>query len=168
MGWVRSKSQKQVGAGRQQASGLRGTGPYPTTMKGKTYSMNVSDMSEEEIDEAVSDALHGIIKATDLWQEKKSFHQEVTDALFDILRSRNLTIFDVLIKRDEKICEILDEPTKDITEGRVLEGSIDTEAVKVYNLRSKDPDGNFELLYKNEFRKDIQMTLHTERKRLKM
>ena len=74
----------------------------------------------------------------------------------------------MLIKRDEKVCEILDEPTKDIPEGKMLEGSIDTETVKVYNLRSKDPNGNFELLYDNEFRKDIQMTLHTERKRIKM
>ena len=137
-------------------------------MQDKTYSMNVSDMTEEEIDEAVSDALHGIVKATDLWQEKKSFRQEVTDALFDILKRRDLTIFDVLIKRDEKVCEILGEPTKDIPEGRVLEGSIDAETVKVYNLRSRDPDGNFELLYDNEFRKNIQMTLYTERKRIKM
>lgn len=137
-------------------------------MQGKTYSMNVSDMTEDEIDESVSDALHGIIKATDLWQEKKSFRQEVTDALFGILKRRDLTIFDVLINRDEKVCEILDEPTKDIPEGRVLEGSIDTEMVKVYNLRSKDPDGNFELLYDNEFRKNIQMTLYTKQKRIKM
>jgi hypothetical protein len=137
-------------------------------MQGKTYSMNVSDMTEDEIDEAVSDALHGIVKATDLWQEKKSFRQEVTDALFDILKRRDLTIFDVLIKRDEKVCEILDEPTKDIPEGRVLEGSIDAETVRVYNLRSKDPDGNFELLYDKEFRKNIQMTLYTERKRVKL
>jgi len=137
-------------------------------MQGKTYSMNVSDMTEDEIDEAVSDALHGIVKATDLWQEKRSFRQEVTDALFDILKRRDLTIFDVLVKRDEKVCEILDEPMKDIPEGRVLEGSIDAETVKVYNLRSKDPDGNFELLYDNEFRKNIQMKLYTERKRIKM
>lgn len=137
-------------------------------MQGKTYSMNVSDMTEDEIDEAVSDALHGIVKATDLWQEKRSFRQEVTDALFDILKRRDLTIFDVLVKRDEKVCEILDEPMKDIPEGRVLEGSIDMETVKVYNLRSKDPDGNFELLYDNEFRKNIQMTLYTKRKRIKM
>jgi hypothetical protein len=137
-------------------------------MQGKTYSMNVSDMTEDEIDEAVSDALHGIVKAMDLWQEKRSFRLEVTDALFDILKRRDLTIFDVLVKRDEKVCEILDEPMKDIPEGRVLEGSIDTETVKVYNLRSKDPDGNFELLYDNEFRKNIQMTLNTERKRIKM
>ncbi|MGA7076708.1 MAG: hypothetical protein WBZ42_09240 [Halobacteriota archaeon] len=130
--------------------------------------MNVSDMTEDEIDEAVSDALHGIVKATDLWQEKRSFRQEVTDALFDILKRRDLTIFDVLVKRDEKVCEILDEPMKDIPEGRVLEGSIDMETVKVYNLRSKDPDGNFELLYDNEFRKNIQMTLYTKRKRIKM
>ena len=53
-------------------------------MQHKTYSMNVSDMSEDEIDEAVSDALHGIVTAMDMWQEKKSFHQEVTDALFDL------------------------------------------------------------------------------------
>ncbi|MEI7827005.1 MAG: hypothetical protein WCI87_04320 [Euryarchaeota archaeon] len=137
-------------------------------MQGKTYSMNVSDMTEHEIDEAVSDALHGIVKATDLWQEKMSFRQEVTDALFDMLKRRDLTIFDVLIKRDEKVCEILDEPMKDIPGGRVLEGSIDSETVKVYNLRSKDPDGNFELLYDNEFRKNIQMTLYTDRKRVKM
>lgn len=130
--------------------------------------MNVSDMTEDEIDEAVSDALHGIVLAMDLWQEKRSFRLEVTDALFDILKRRDLTIFDVLVKRDEKVCEILDEPMKDIPEGRVLEGSIDTETVKVYNLRSKDPDGNFELLYDNEFRKNIQMTLNTERKRIKM
>ena len=61
----------------------------------------------------------------------------------------------------EKVCEILDEPTKDIPEGKMLEGSIDTETVKVYNLRSKDPNGNFQLLYDDEFRKDIQMTLYT-------
>ncbi len=137
-------------------------------MQDKTYSMNVSDMSEHEIDEAVSDALHGIVKATDLWQEKKPFHQEVTDALFYILKRRNLTIFDVLIKRDEKICEILDQPSKDVPEGRVLEGPIDSEIVKIYNLRSTDTDGNFELLYDNKFRKDIQMTLYTKRKKIKM
>ncbi|MGZ7133094.1 MAG: hypothetical protein ACXVH6_07005 [Halobacteriota archaeon] len=125
-------------------------------------------MTEDEIDEAVSDALHGIVKAMDLWQEKKYFRQEVTNALFNILKRRDLTIFDVLIKRDEKICEILDEPTKDIPEGRVLEGPIDTETVKVYNLRSKDPDGNFELLYDDEFRKNIHMTLYTKQKRIKM
>lgn len=130
--------------------------------------MNVSDMSEDEIDEAVSDALHGIVRAMDLWQEKKPFHQKVTEALFDILEQKDLTIFDVLIKREEKVCEILDEPAKEIPEGKMLEGSIDTETVKVYNLRSKDPNGNFELLYDNEFRKDIQMTLYTERKRIKM
>jgi hypothetical protein len=141
---------------------------YSTPMQEKTYSMNVSDMRDDEIDEAVSDALHGIVKATDLWKEKKAFHQEVTDALFDILRRRDLTVFDVLIKRDEKVCEILDAPKKDIPEGKVLEGSIDTETVKIYNLRSKDPNGNFELLYEDEFRKDIQMTLHTKRKRIKM
>ena len=130
--------------------------------------MNVSDMSEDEIDEAISGALRGIVTATDMWQEKKSFRQEVTDALFDLLKRRDLTIFDVLIERDEKVCEILDEPTKDIPEGRMLEGSIDTETVRVYNLRSKDTDGNFELLYNNEFTKTIQMTLYTKRKRVKM
>jgi hypothetical protein len=153
---------------REDASGLRGAGSYAIIMPNKTYSMNVSDMSEDEVDEAVSDALHGIVKAMNLWQEKKSFHKKVTEALFDILKQKDLTIFDVLIKRDEKVCEILDEPTKDIAEGKMLEGSIDTETVKVYNLRSKDPNGNFELLYDNEFRKDIQMTLYTERKRIKM
>jgi hypothetical protein len=137
-------------------------------MQKKTFSMNISDMNEGEIDEAVSDALHGIVKAIDFWKEKKSFHQVVTDALFDILRRRGLTIFDVQIKRDEKVCEILDAPKKDIAEGKVLEGSIDTETVKIYNLRSKDPNGNFELLYEDEFRKDIQMTLYTKRKRIKM
>ena len=130
--------------------------------------MNVSDMSEDEVEEAVSDALHGIVKAINLWQEKKPFHKKVTEALFDILKQKDLSIFDVLIKREEKVCEILDEPKKDIPEGKMLEGSIDTETVNVYNLRSKDPDGNFELLYHNEFRKDIQMTLYTERKRIKM
>jgi hypothetical protein len=53
-------------------------------------------------------------------------------------------------------------------EGKVLGGSIDTETIKIYNLRSKDLDGNFELLYEDEFRKDIQMRLYTERKRIKM
>jgi len=137
-------------------------------MEQTTYSMNVSDMSVDEIDEAVSDALQGIVTAMDMRQEKKSFRQEVTDALFDLLKRRDLTIFDVLIERDEKVCEILGEPTKDIPEGKMLEGSIDTETVKVYNLRSKDTDGNFELLYTNEFTKTIQMTLYTKRKRVKM
>lgn len=137
-------------------------------MEQTTYSMNVSDMSVDEIDEAVSDALQGIVTAMDMRQEKKSFRQEVTDALFDLLKRRDLTIFDVLIERDEKVCEILGEPTKDIPEGKILEGSIDTETVKVYNLRSKDTDGNFELLYNNEFTKTIQMTLYTKRKRVKM
>jgi hypothetical protein len=130
--------------------------------------MNVSDMSEDEIDEAVSDALQGIVTAMDMWQEKKSFRQEVTDALFDLLKRKDLTIFDVLIERDEKVCEILGEPMKYIPEGKILEGSIDTETVKVYNIRSKDADGNFELLYNNEFTKIIQMTLYTKRKRVKM
>jgi hypothetical protein len=137
-------------------------------MEQTTYSMNVSDMSVDEIDEAVSDALQGIVTAMDMRQEKKSFRQEVTDALFDLLKRRGLTIFDVLIERDEKVCEILGEPTKDIPEGKMLEGSIDTETVKVYNLRSKDTDGNFELLYNSEFTKTIQMTLYTKRKRVKM
>jgi hypothetical protein len=137
-------------------------------MRDKTYSMNVSDMTDDEIDEAVSEALHGIVKATDLQKEKRSFHQQVTDTLFDILKRNDLTIFDVLVKRDEKICEILEEPKKDVTEGKALEGSIDTETVKIYNLRSKDPNGNFELLYEDEFRNDIQMILFTKRKRIKM
>ena len=137
-------------------------------MEQTTYSMNVSDMGEDEIEEAVSDALQGIVTAMDMRQEKKSFRQEVTDALFDLLKRRDLTIFDVLIERDEKVCEILGEPMKDIPEGKMLEGSIDTETVKVYNLRSKDTDGNFELLYNNEFTKTIQMTLYTKRKRVKM
>jgi hypothetical protein len=67
-----------------------------------------------------SEALHGIIKAMDLWKEKKAFQQKVTDALFTILKRKDLTIFDVLIKRDEKVCEILDEPTKDVPAGKVL------------------------------------------------
>jgi hypothetical protein len=159
--------EQDVGAP-HQALGLRGTDTYSTTMQHKTYSMNVSDMNEDEIDEAVADALHGIVAAMDLWQEKKSFHQDVTDALFDIMSRRDLTIFDVLIKRDEKVCEILDAPMKDIPEGRLLEGSIDTEVVRIYNLRSKDPDGNFELLYDNTFTKSVQMTLYTKRKRVKM
>jgi hypothetical protein len=137
-------------------------------MEQKTYSMNVSDMSEDEIDEAVSDALQGIVTAMDMRQEKKSFRQEVTDALFDLLKRKDLTIFDVRIERDEKVCEILGEPTKDIPEGKMLEGTIDTETVRVYNLLSKDTDGNFELLYNNEFTKTIQMTLYTKRKRVKM
>ncbi|HYC21023.1 MAG TPA: hypothetical protein VEF35_10570 [Candidatus Bathyarchaeia archaeon] len=83
--------------------------------------MNVSDISEDEIDEAVSEALHGISKAMDLFKKKKSFHQKVTDALFTILKRKDLTIFDVIIKRDEKVCEILDEPTKDVPEEKVLE-----------------------------------------------
>jgi len=61
---------------------------YSTPMQNQTYSMNVSDMSEDEVDEAVSEALHGIIKAMDLWKEKKSFHQKVTDALFTILNAK--------------------------------------------------------------------------------
>jgi hypothetical protein len=130
--------------------------------------MNASDMSEDELDKAVSDALQGIVTAMDMWQEKKSFRQEVTDALFDLLKRKDLTIFDVLIERDEKVCEILGEPMKDIPAGKILEGPIDTETVKVYNLRSKDADGNFELLYNNEFTKTIQMTLYTKRKRVKM
>ncbi|MGZ4945591.1 MAG: hypothetical protein ACXV5N_04205 [Halobacteriota archaeon] len=137
-------------------------------MEHSKYSMNVSDMNEDEIDKAVSDALQGIVTAMDMRREKKLFRQEVTDALFDLLKRRDLTIFDVLIEREEKVCEILGEPMKDIPEGKMLEGSIDTEAVKVYNLCSKDTDGNFELLYTNEFTKNIQMTLYTKRQRLKM
>jgi hypothetical protein len=66
------------------------------------------------------------------------------------------------------VCEILDASKKDIAEGKVLEGSIDTETVKIYNLRSKDPNGDFELLYEDDFREDIQLTLYTKRKRIKM
>lgn len=137
-------------------------------MEKNTFSMNVTDMSDDELNEAVSNALHGIIRDTDLWQEKKSFHKEVTHALFDILNKRDLTIFDVMIKRDEKICEILDQPMKDIPEGKLLEGPIDTEKVKICNLRAKDPGGTFELLYEREFKKDIQLTLYTQRKRIRM
>ncbi len=133
-----------------------------------TFSMNVSEMSEDELDEAVANALHDIIKDTDLWQEKKSFHKETTQALFDILNKRDLTIFDVVIERDEKVGEILDEPMKDTSEGKVLEGPIDTEKVRVRNLRAKDAEGNFELLYEREFKKNIQLTLYTQRKRIRM
>ena len=147
---------------------LRGASSYATPMQDKTYSMNVSDMSEHEAEEAVSEALHGIVKATDLWEEKKPFHKKATEALFDILKQKDLTIFDVLIKRDEKVCEILDEPKKDIPEGKMLEGSIDREMVNVYNLRSKSRNGNLELLYSDEFRKNIKMTLYTERKKMQM
>lgn len=133
-----------------------------------TFSMNVTDMSDDELDEAVSNALHDIIRNTDLWQEKKSFHKEVTQALFDVLNERDLSIFDVMIKREEKVSEILDEPMKDIPEGKLLEGPIDTEKVRIFNLRAKDAEGHFELLYKREFKKDIQLTLYTERKRIRM
>ncbi len=67
------------------------------SMEKNTFSMNVTDMSDEELDEAVSNALHDIIRNTDLWQEKKSFHTEITRALFDLLNQRDLTIFDVMI-----------------------------------------------------------------------
>ncbi len=137
-------------------------------MKKNTFSMNVTNMSDEELDEAVSSALHGIIRDTDLWQEKKSFHKEVTQALFDILGQRDLTIFDVLIKRDERVCEILDRPMKDIPEGKLLEGPIDTETVRICNLRAKDAEGHFELLYEREFKKDIQLTLYTQRERIRL
>ncbi len=137
-------------------------------MEKNTFSMNVTNMSDEELDEAVSNALHDITKDTDLWREKKSFHKEVTQALFDILNQRDLTIFDVLIKRDEKVCEILDEPMKDIPEGKLLEGSIDTEKVRICNLRAKDEAGHFELLYEREFKKDIQLTLYTQRERVRL
>jgi hypothetical protein len=143
-------------------------GLYFIAMQTNTYSMNVSDMNEDEVDEAVSEALHGIVKGTDLWQEKRSFHREITDALFDLLKRNDLSIFDVLIKREEKVCEILDAPKRDVPEGKVLEGSIDTETVKIYNLRSKDAEGNLALLYENAFRKDVTMTLYTERRRIKM
>jgi hypothetical protein len=137
-------------------------------MQKNTFSMNVSDMSEDELDEAVSDALHDIVKTADLWEEKKAFHKEVTNALFDLLNERDLTIFDVQIKRDEKVCPILDEPMRDIPEGKLLEGPIDVEKVKICNVRVKDTAGNFELLYEREFKKDIKLTLYTQRKRIKM
>lgn len=137
-------------------------------MEKNTFSMNVTDMSDDELDEAVSNALHDIIRDTDLWQEKKSFHKEVTQALFEILSQRDLTIFDVMIKRDEKVCEILDEPMKDIPEGKLLEGPIDTEKVRICSLRAKDQRGHFELLYEREFKKDVQLTLYTQRKRIRM
>ncbi len=136
--------------------------------KKNSFSMNVTDMSDDEIGEAVSNALHDIIRDTDLWQEKKSFHKEVTQALFDILNARDLTIFDVVVKRDEKVGEILDEPMKDVPEGKLLEGAIDTEKVRICNLRAKDREGRFELLYEGEFKKDIQLTLYTQRKRIRM
>ena len=137
-------------------------------MEKNMFSMNISDMSDDELDEAVSNALHDIIRKTDLWQEKKSFHKEVTQALFDVLNERDLTIFDVTIKREEKVSEILDEPMKDIPEGKLLEGPIDTEKVRIFNLRAKDAEGQFELLYEREFKKDIQLTLYTQRKRIRM
>ncbi len=137
-------------------------------MEKNTFSMDVTGMSDDELDEAVSNALHDIIRSTDLWQEKKSFRKEVTQALFDILNKRDLTIFDVMVKRDEKVGEILDEPMKDIPEGKLLKGSIDTEKVRICNLRAKDPEGRFELLYEREFKKDIQLTLYTQRTRIKM
>ncbi len=136
--------------------------------KNNSFSMNITDMSDEEIDEAVSNALHDIIRDIDLWQEKKSFHKEVTQALFDILNARDLTIFDVMIERDEKVGEILDEPMKDVPEGKLLEGTIDTEQVRICNLRAKDSEGRFELLYEREFKKDIQLMLYTQRKRIRM
>ncbi len=138
------------------------------TMGKNTFSMNVTDMSDDELDEAVSNALHDIIRDTDLWGEKKPFHKEVTQALFDILDKRDLTIFDVTIKRDEKVGGILDEPMTDIPEGKLLKGSIDTERVRICNLRAKDEGGQFELLYEQEYNKNIQLTLYTQRKRIRM
>ncbi len=136
--------------------------------KNNSFSMNITDMSNEEVDEAVSNALHDIIRDMDLWQEKKSFHKEITQALFDVLNARDLTIFDVMIKRDEKVGEILDESMKDVPEGKLLEGAIDTEKVQICNLRAKDQEGRFELLYEREFKKDIQLMLYTQRKRIRI
>ena len=138
------------------------------SMEKDTFSMNVTDMSDEELDEAVSNALRDIIRDTDLWQEKKPFHTEITRDLFNLLNQRDLTIFDVMIKRDEKVCEILDEPMRDIPEGKLLEGPIDTEKVRICNLRAKDAEGQFELLYEREFKKNVHLTLYTHRKRIRM
>ncbi len=132
-------------------------------MQEKTYSMNISGMTDEELNEALSKSLNAIVKGMDLWKEKQQFHKEVTEAFIDILRKKELTIFDVLVKREDNICEIIDMPTKVVEGGQLLEGSIDTEVVKIYNLRSKDIDGNYELLYENEYKKNIKIMLYSER-----
>jgi hypothetical protein len=136
-------------------------------MQEKIYSMNISGMTEEEINEALSKSLNAIVKGMDLWKEKQQFHKEVTEAFIDILQKRELTIFDVLVKREDNICEIIDMPTKAVEGGQLLEGPIDTEVVRIYNLRSKDAEGNYELLYENEYKKDIKIMLHSERTTIK-
>lgn len=136
-------------------------------MHEKTYSMNISDMTDDEINEALSKSLNAIVKGMDLWKEKQQFHKEVTEAFISILREKDLTIFDVLVKREDNICEIIDMPTKAVEGGRLLEGPIDTEVVKIYNLRSKDGEGNYELLYENEYKKDIKIMLYSERTTIK-
>jgi len=136
-------------------------------MQEKTYSMNIAGMTDEEIDEALSTSLNAIVKGTDLWKEKQPFHKEVTEALISILRENKLTIFDVWIKREDNICEIIDLPTKVVEGGRLLEGPIDIEVVKIYNLRSKDSSGNYKLLYENEFKKDVKIMLYSDRTMIK-
>jgi hypothetical protein len=132
-------------------------------MQEKTHSMNITGMTDEEIDEALSKALNAIVKGTDLWKEKQQFHKEVTEALISTLRENKLTIFDVWIKREDNICEIIDVPTKVVEGGLLLEGPIDVEVVKIYNLRSKDSNGNYELLYENEYTKDLKIMLYSDR-----
>ena len=136
-------------------------------MQEKTYSMNIAGMTDEEIDEALSQSLNAIVKGTDLWKEKKQFHKEVTEALINILRENKLTIFDVWIKREDSICEVADMPTKVVEGGQLLEGPIDIEVVKIYNLRSKDNNGNYELLYENEYQKDVKIMLYSDRTMIK-
>jgi hypothetical protein len=136
-------------------------------MQEKTYSMNTSGMTDEEIDEALSQSLNAIVKGTDLWKEKQQFHREVTEALINILRENELTIFDVWIKREDSICEVADMPTKVVEGGQLLEGPIDIEVVKIYNLRSKDSNGNYELLYENEYQKDVKIMLYSDRTMIK-
>jgi len=136
-------------------------------MQEKTYSMNIAGMTDEEIDEALSTSLNAIVKGTDLWKEKQPFHKEVTEALISILRENKLTIFDVWIKREDNICEIIDLPTKVVEGGQLLEGPIDIEVVKIYNLRSKDSSGNYKLLYEKEFKKDVKIMLYSDRTMIK-
>ncbi len=136
-------------------------------MQEKTYSMNISGMTEEEINEAISKSLNAIVKGMDLWKEKKQFHKEVTEAFIDILRKGDLTIFDVLVKREDNVCEVIDRPAKAVEGGQLLDGPIDREVVRIYNLRSKDSEGNYELLYENEYKKDIKIMLHSDRTTIK-
>jgi hypothetical protein len=136
-------------------------------MQEKTYSMNISGMTDEEINEALSQSLNAIVKGMDLWQEKLQFHKEVTEAFIDILTKKDLTIFDVLVKREDNICEIIDMPKKVVEGGQLLEGPIDTEVVKIYNLRAKNTEGNYDLLYENEYKKNIKIMLYSERKTIR-